>query len=543
MQLPLLSSLWNADTSRIAWDYFLSGVAKSIVIMVHTAHFAVDLTAQGLQVGNAYMPTSLMIYLPKLFSSDQVQIEQPKAHVPGSPYNTYDGPGFPACHSVAQIHHPSTVDEIVGIVRDVIKADNGTRIRASGPRTTESLIGSPDDPNTIIIRTDGVNTIRNLNMNGDEGTVDLDPAGSIATGAHRSSLSQDSQVSSAAVELDILNGEGDLIQLKKDDSDDWLAATASLGLLGIITRVKLVVVKDFKVYANQTILEEEEVLNGDIYALIAPYVTANLWWWPGQRRFHQRTYNVVPVETEGNAFQSTFSVTPLEGYTGRTLLDMGQDVSWPNFLAEKIFYDIWCAPNFHDKITNKPLKSWPVYGWAYDVLIGGLYPQQLPEWDYDIHGRTYEIAVPVTQANALLKRIRELFDEAAAQGKPVTTTYRSGINIKFGKSFDSFLGQTTERVGEVKADWSKGAIMFDFPMYQPRGGDHHLYHQEFFTNLARVLADDFPSRPHWSKNTREVLRQTVKNLDNESLQRFSKVRERFDPKRIYHTIVAEIINV
>jgi L-gulonolactone oxidase len=63
--------------------------------------------------------------------------------------------------------------------------------------------------------------------------------------------------------------------------------------------------------------------------------------------------------------------------------------------------------------------------------------------------------VPVTQANALLKRIRELFDEAAAEGKPVTSTYRSGINIKFGMPFDSFLGQTTERVGNVKADWSK----------------------------------------------------------------------------------------
>lgn len=29
-------------------------------------------------------------------------------------------------------------------------------------------------------------------------------------------------------------------------------------------------------------------------------------WWPGQRKFHLRTYNPVPVETEGNAFQVFF---------------------------------------------------------------------------------------------------------------------------------------------------------------------------------------------------------------------------------------------
>lgn len=96
-------------------------------------------------------------------------------------------------------------------------------------------------------------------------------AGAIATGSHRSSLSKDSQVSSAALALDIINGRGqllvefslltpfdsiyttgELIQLEKDQSDDWLAATTSLGLLGIIARVKFAVVADFKVYADQT---------------------------------------------------------------------------------------------------------------------------------------------------------------------------------------------------------------------------------------------------------------------------------------------------
>lgn len=71
---------------------------------------------------------------------------------------------------------------------------------------------------------------------------------------------------------------GQIIHLKQDQNNDtWLAATTSLGLLGIIARIELAVFADYKVYANQTVLDEEEVLNGDIYEQISPYVTANYW--------------------------------------------------------------------------------------------------------------------------------------------------------------------------------------------------------------------------------------------------------------------------
>lgn len=115
-------------------------------------------------------------------------------------------------------------------------------------------------------------------------------------GAHRSSLREDSQVSSAVLAMDIINGKGtpgsgifesafkcllgELVHLEKDMSNDtWLAATTSLGLLGIIARMKIAVLADYKVYANQTTLDEDDVLNGDIYAQISPYVTANYWVW------------------------------------------------------------------------------------------------------------------------------------------------------------------------------------------------------------------------------------------------------------------------
>ncbi|KAJ8092273.1 hypothetical protein PM082_024104 [Marasmius tenuissimus] len=343
-------------------------------------------------------------------------------------------------------------------------------------------------------------------------------------------------VAAAAIAIDIVTA-------KKSDTDEWKAATTSLGLLGVIVRIKYQVYSDYKVYANQTTLDEKDVLNGDIYAQISPYVTANYWWWPGQKKFHLRTYGVVDIDTRGNAFQSTFSVTETEANLAKGLLNLGQNVSFQNFAVETLFYGLWSAPNFRDKPTQLPLLSWPVHGYAYDVLIGGLYPNTKPEWDYGLRGKTLELAIPMTQANKLLKRVRELFDQAANDGKAVTTTYRSGINIKFGKPFDDLLGQVTQRQGTVKADWSKGAIMFDFPSFVPTTGDGHRYNEEWYHTLATTLINEFPTRPHWTKNTREVFEQSVKNLDEQSLATFARVREQFDPNGTFKSVVGEILGV
>jgi hypothetical protein len=60
----------------------------------------------------------------------------------------------------------------------------------------------------------------------------------------------------------------------------------------------------------------------------------------------------------------------------------------------------------------------------------------------------------------------------------VAATYRSGINIKFGKAYFDFLGQVTYNTSDG-ADWSKGAIMFDFPSFHPNSGDGKRYNEQF----------------------------------------------------------------
>lgn len=71
---------------------------------------------------------------------------------------------------------------------------------------------------------------------------------------------------------------GDIVHLDRDQtSDTWLAATTSLGLLGIVARIKMEILADFKVIARQVTLSEKEVFEADIHKEISPYVTANYW--------------------------------------------------------------------------------------------------------------------------------------------------------------------------------------------------------------------------------------------------------------------------
>ena len=231
-------------------------------------------------------------------------------------------------------------------------------------------------------------------------------------------------------------------------------------------------------------------------------------WWPYLRKFHHRYYDVVPTNLSAQqGFQSTFSLTAAEADAALTILNAGKYSSVSNQLAETTFFSLWSLPKFHEKTTDTAILTWPVYGWNYDVLIGGLYPGTQTEWDYDLHGYTLELAFPVTQANAVLQRVRKAFDDEAANGTIMTSTYRSGINIKFGKAYYDLLGQVTYNTSDG-ADWTKGAIMFDFPTFRPNVGDH-LRFNEPFCKIAHLFMLEFNAD---AKQTTDSQRRLLMNF-------------------------------
>lgn len=197
--------------------------------------------------------------------------------VTAAPYNTFDGPGFPACNDVAAVHNATSVSDIQSLVKDAIAS--GQKVRASGKGHMWYDTMCSDDANTVIIRTEDVNGISEFDLEGGSVVIEagvtflqlaeylhargasagytlvnwnITLAGCVAMGAHRSSIREDSMVAAGVLELDIVDGNGELKHLVRDNDDDtWLAASTSLGLLGVIVRMKFKIYPDFKVYAQQ----------------------------------------------------------------------------------------------------------------------------------------------------------------------------------------------------------------------------------------------------------------------------------------------------
>jgi len=197
----------------------------------------------------------------------------------GGPFNTFDGPGFPACHNVSTVYQPTSVDEMVSLVQHAAASNIPVRASGKGHMWYDTMCS--DDNNTIIIQTEGVHDIYGFDLPGSEGSIMIEAgvtffeladylhergasigyalvnwnmtiAGAIAMGAHRSSLREASMVAAGALEIHVIDGTGTIQKIVRDETSDvWLAASTSLGLLGPIARVKFRIFPDYKLYAQQ----------------------------------------------------------------------------------------------------------------------------------------------------------------------------------------------------------------------------------------------------------------------------------------------------
>lgn len=195
-------------------------------------------------------------------------------------YYTFDGEGFPSCHNVSEVHDAHSVAEIQSLVKDA--AARGLQVRAGGKGHMWYDTQCSDDE-TMIIRTEYVNGISDFSLEkgASEGTVvieggvtffqladylhanganigtglvnwNISVAGSVAMGAHRTAIREDAAVVGGVLSMDIVDGAGEVRHVEKDEDDDtWLAASTSLGLLGVIVRMKMKIYAETKVYAMQ----------------------------------------------------------------------------------------------------------------------------------------------------------------------------------------------------------------------------------------------------------------------------------------------------
>lgn len=120
-------------------------------------------------------------------------------------------------------------------------------------------------------------------------------AGAVGTGAHGSSLVFPSALGSAVVAAELVNSDGDLVNITA--GDELAAVQCHLGVLGVVTRMRLAVVLQFKVRVVQTVEPEALLTNGTFLDICKSQLWVYLGYYPHLKKAVLRVGEKVTVST------------------------------------------------------------------------------------------------------------------------------------------------------------------------------------------------------------------------------------------------------
>ncbi|KAJ3317409.1 hypothetical protein HDV06_001652 [Boothiomyces sp. JEL0866] len=363
--------------------------------------------------------------------------------------SVYNAEGFIVCNP-SQVVTPNSTTDVQTIIQQA--AASGTSVKAIAAGHSTNYIICPQDGG-ISIRMDNMDSIVSYDSNTLQVTVqggaplvkffkDLIPlgmsvegmvdygaitvAGSIATGAHSSSLKVQSGVADHIIAVKLVNGLGQVVEIKKGDPD-FLAVHTNLGALGILTEVTFQAVPLFKVKGEQIDLSNQiDTLPDDIVGLVQQHDYANLYWFADNNAAILHTYNKVDPATPGNGYRTTWdpsfsSIVPWVYYKAIAELNKIGTENEMCLLAET------------RAVQLKSRETTEDVGYLGDMYMGHICKGSsclFPQVD-DV-----EFAVPLDKISSVLKDIKSITDST----KICFPVF--GLYVRFGLGSETLQGPT-----------------------------------------------------------------------------------------------------
>lgn len=372
------------------------------------------------------------------------------------------------------------------------------------------------------------------------GFRDVTIGGSMATSSHGSTPTHTGVISSIIEGVEFVDGLGEIRNLTRDDSDEFKALSANLGLLGIVTKVQLKIQKSFNLAVRVTHHHESEILNNEngILEIVKDCDYGQLNWFPGVRKFartcgkkttntpHAWADNILLKPKTPNFIVSPFKQVLQLGTCNNRLMGLVERVRYwmfklnPPFVRKKRF-------------RRSPKNSSFVIGKSYRMVSSHLTKAQDGLFQMD-----WELAVPASKAQAALKAIREHMN------KNNTKLPLVGVFVRYAPSEDKTLMAYTVSDGDA---WKNGetAVFFEMPVFIPVGFSDKKFeeYERQFSEFARMLIDKFSARPHWGKNRDWVFKYAKDAGAYPYISRFRKVRMKFDPNNIFANDYGRVLGI
>lgn len=362
------------------------------------------------------------------------------------------------------------------------------------------------------------------------GFRDVTVGGAIATGSHGSTTKHHGVLSNIIESIEFIDGSGKFHTLEKDSAvpAEFKAVSASLGMVGITTRFKLRIQKQFNLAVNVTYHPDDQILLNGLLNSVEGCDYGQLNWFPGVGKFMKtcgkKTNKAATVGANNELLSPNipdFIVNPFKkvlqlGACYNNLMCLIEDVRWLQYKLQPPFV----VTNTQGKKKNVKFLVGP----SHRMVSSHLISKQEGFFQMD-----WEIAVPSSKAQEALLAIKKHATDNN------TCLPLVGVFIRFAPIENKTL---LAHSGADEKEWVEGetAVFFEMPVYVPIGYTKERFeaYEKQYMQFARLLIERFSGRPHWGKNRQWAFDLVKANGSyQKNLEEFQTVINKYDPKGTY----------
>ncbi|GMH36623.1 hypothetical protein BSKO_04496 [Bryopsis sp. KO-2023] len=437
---------------------------------------------------------------------------------------------------------PSSVVEIQNIVKKA--RDNGQKVKAVGTRHSSSDINCAggialDLSNIASIKVDpkkmratvgaGATHETMLNALQEQGYSVIHPSmkfsglsigGTLATGAHGSSLVHPASISDQVVSLTLVDGQG---RVRKITGEKLKAVNVNIGVLGVVVTVTIKIVKNYKVKLEYVDNDESILFDGRAIEWARNQDYLEMSWFPSTKKVVALRGTYVDINTPGDGkVLAPLTITPetvalLEQASAArdNAFFCGAEAAARNVLA-------FGKNGTPQSFNSKGEYSSSITGVVKDVLssfcAAGTCAWDNPGPKFLLYAM--EFAFDLETLPRALQAVRNIIDK-----RRWCAVSSEAIQIRFQRKTDNYISFSNGR--------DAGIVTTIVPLRQKENSSH--YGTSALQEIHHTMLLEFKGRPHWGKNARATFADpfpTVSEIYPE-WNKFIGVKEELDPEGVF----------
>lgn len=455
------------------------------------------------------------------------------------------------CTQVQQVYEPQTPEDVAKAVTDSLQ--KGRRIRITGSKHSSNSILCGDGSTISTARLDKIHGIEVFEGEpsvlvdagvplGDlaeyvehkgyslgfavTGLRDITVGGAVATGAHGASGTSRASIPGNVLSLEVVGADSSIKTYSEGTSDPevFAALRTSLGLLGVVTRLRIRLVPLFKLKVNIDYPSDDRLFepNG-AEQLLGSCDFGYLNWYPSVHRTirvcAQKTDDPIDPGAQWRLINPDFPAFFTRAFIPGLQVSACND-RFACWLASLRFWMQMFTPPY-EIADPVPRPTTRVVGYPRSIITGEFGPDQpyVPSTDW-------EVAIPGHQVDGALLAMRDAFD-ASNRCLPLV-----GALIRFDRAEDSALLAGNAATGAFTPE--ERVVHIEFADFRPFGfsEDRRRAYDESIIDLVEQWVEEFDARPHWGKN-RDFMFEGIASAEDERFTRFQAVLDQLDPYGVF----------